>query len=83
MNRKLICIGCPMGCHLTAVVEKNEVIEVTGNTCSRGMEYARNECMNPVRMLTTTVNIREAMYPLLSVRTTKQIPKTMLKESVK
>ena len=82
MNRELICIGCPMGCHLTVTVEKNEVIEVAGNTCPRGAAYARNESTNPVRMLTTTVNIRGAMYPLLSVRTTKPIPKTMLKESV-
>lgn len=28
------------------------------------------------------MNIRGAMYPLLSVRTTKPIPKTMFKESV-
>ena len=82
MKRELICIGCPMGCHLIATVENNEVIEITGNTCPRGVEYARNECTNPVRILTTTVNIKGAMYPLLSVRTTMSIPKTMLKESV-
>ncbi|HBF36941.1 MAG TPA: molybdopterin oxidoreductase [Firmicutes bacterium] len=79
MNHELICIGCPMGCRLVAVLEEGQVIEVTGNSCPKGVDYARNECTHPVRMLTTTVMIRRAMYPLLSVRTTRPISKTMIK----
>ena len=82
MNRELICIGCPMGCRLVAVVEGDAVLEVKGNSCRKGADYAQNECTNPTRMLTTTVIISGAMYPLLSVRTTTPVPKTMLKECV-
>mgnify|MGYP003228490624 CR=1 FL=1 len=34
-EKKLICIGCPLGCELCAVLERGEVISVTGNTCGR------------------------------------------------
>ena len=30
--RELTCIGCPMGCQLTAVMDGSRVTEVTGNT---------------------------------------------------
>ena len=36
MRKELTCIGCPMGCQLTAVVEGNEVVSVEGNTCAKG-----------------------------------------------
>ena len=35
-ERKLTCIGCPMGCPLTVVMNGKEVVGVTGNTCKRG-----------------------------------------------
>ena len=42
-ERKLTCIGCPMGCPLTVVMNGKEVVGVTGNTCKRGDVYARKE----------------------------------------
>ena len=44
-ERILTCIGCPMGCTLTATVENGTVTAVTGNTCPRGDSYARKECV--------------------------------------
>ena len=46
-ERKLTCIGCPMGCPLTVVMNGEEVVSVTGNTCKRGDVYARKEVTNP------------------------------------
>ena len=34
-QRQLTCIGCPMGCQLTATLEGGVVTAVTGNTCIR------------------------------------------------
>ena len=48
-ERKLTCIGCPMGCPLTVVMNGKEVVGVTGNTCKRGDVYARKEVTNPTR----------------------------------
>ena len=48
-ERKLTCIGCPMGCPLTVVMNGKEVVGVTGNTCKRGDVYARKEVTNPTK----------------------------------
>ena len=52
MKRELTCIGCPMGCRLTAEFNGTEVTEVTGNGCAVGARYAREELTNPKRMVT-------------------------------
>lgn len=36
-QRQLTCIGCPMGCQLTATIENGVVTAVTGNTCKRAI----------------------------------------------
>ena len=56
-ERKLTCIGCPMGCPLTVVMNGKEVVGVTGNTCKRGDVYARKEVTNPTRIVTSTVRV--------------------------
>ena len=78
MKRELICIGCPMGCQLTAEVENGAVTSVTGNTCPRGDAYARRECVAPVRTVTGTVAIEGAALPVLPVRTSGEIPKALV-----
>ena len=83
MSKEIICIGCPMGCRLSVVMEEGKVIKVTGNSCRKGIDYAKSECTNPTRTLTTTVKVVDAMYPLLSVRTSKPIPKGLLADCMK
>ena len=56
-ERKLTCIGCPMGCPLTVIMNGKEVVGVTGNTCKRGDVYARKEVTNPTRIVTSTVRV--------------------------
>ena len=41
-ERKLTCIGCPMGCPLTVVMNGKEVVGVTGNTCKQFREDMRD-----------------------------------------
>ena len=75
MKRELICIGCPMGCHLTAEIENGVVTRVTGNTCRRGEDYAKKECVAPMRTVTGTVALRGGRLPVLPVRTNGEVPK--------
>ena len=77
---ELICINCPMGCHLQ-VDEENDYA-VTGNTCKRGEVYGKNEIKNPVRVLTTTVAIDGGAHGRMPVRTSEAIPKGKLFEAV-
>ena len=77
MKRELICIGCPMGCHLTAEIENGVVTRVTGNTCRRGEDYAKKECVAPMRTVTGTVALRGGRLPVLPVRTNGEVPKPL------
>jgi len=76
MNKEMICIVCPMSCHLEVELDdKGAVLNVSGNSCPRGDVYARKELTNPTRMLTSTVKIKGAMYDRLPVITSTDIPK--------
>ena len=75
MRRELICIGCPMGCQLTAEVENGAVASVTGNTCPRGDAYARKEVTAPTRIVTSTVRVTGGTLAMVSCKTRSDIPK--------
>ncbi len=79
-ERILTCIGCPMGCTLTATIENGTVTTVTGNTCRRGDDYARKECVAPERTVTGTVRLAGSALPVLSVRTAAPVPKDKVAE---
>lgn len=82
-ERKLICIGCPMGCPLTVEIDGGEVVSVTGNTCKRGDVYARKEVTNPTRIVTSTVRVIGGDHDMVSVKTKEDIPKGKIFECVK
>lgn len=74
MKRDLICIGCPLGCALQ-VSDDVEKLVVTGHTCPRGEAYAITECTAPVRGFTGTVALSGGALPVVSVKTSQDIPK--------
>ena len=71
---EITCINCPVGCRLTVELENGQVVSVTGNTCPRGVNYARQECVDPLRMVTAVVHVEGSAVPL-SVKTKTPIPK--------
>ncbi len=73
-KRELICIGCPLGCPLTVQME-GETIQVTGNTCRRGEEYARKEILSPTRIVTSTVPVTGGVLKRVSVKSKTDVPK--------
>ena len=80
-KRELTCIVCPMGCSLTVTIsESGEVLSVAGQTCKRGEEYGKNECLHPVRTLTTTA--KTAAGRPIPVKTASPIPKEKLFEAM-
>ena len=72
---ELTCINCPIGCFLTAYLENGEVVKVEGNTCPRGDRYARQEVVNPVRTVTSSVEVIGSEKKRVSVKTVPEIPK--------
>lgn len=74
-ERKLTCIGCPMGCAITVAMQGNQIEKVVGNTCKRGEVYARAEVTAPVRRVTSTVKVTGGSMPVVSVKTAADVPK--------
>lgn len=76
--KEMICIVCPKGCRLLV----NDAMEVSGNTCPRGAEYAITELTAPTRVLTTTVRLRGGLHARLPVKTSRPIPKEKLMDAM-
>ena len=79
-SKNLICIGCPLGCRLTASLEDGKVLSVVGQTCPHGEEYARKECTAPERTVTGTAAILGSRLPVIPVRTEHEVPKSKVME---
>lgn len=76
MIKEFPCITCPMSCRLVVEIDdQDQLLSITGNTCPRGEVYARNELTHPVRMLTTTIRITNAIHPLLPIMSSEAVPK--------
>lgn len=75
MERELICISCPKGCHLK--VDETS-LTVSGNSCPKGAEYGVNEVTNPVRIVTSTVKVDDGDTLVVPVKTQSAIPKGLI-----
>lgn len=76
-----LCIGCPLGCRLELdEFDDGEIIEVRGNSCKKGEEFARQEHIDPRRLVTTTVAVDGALWPRLPVKTTDAVPKLLVRD---
>lgn len=77
--KELICIECPKGCRLKIDDELN----VTGNSCIRGKNYAINEVTCPKRIVTSTVVIKSKLVSRLPVITEKEVDKDKMFDIIK
>lgn len=80
-ERDMTCIQCPKGCSLHARSRGNAV-EVKGNQCPKGRDYALREITNPSRTLTTTVATIFNDCPRVPVRTGADIPLAVVFEAM-
>ena len=77
-KRELTCIVCPRGCQLVVELEGKNVLSVSGNICKRGAIYAENECVNPMRTVTTTAKTSDG--GVVACKTETAIPKDKMFE---
>jgi CxxC motif-containing protein len=78
MKRELTCISCPIGCALTAEVQPDGTVAVSGNQCARGVHYAREELVDPRRVVTATCRTSSSIHPRLPVRTSEPCPRELI-----
>ncbi|NLG89156.1 MAG: DUF1667 domain-containing protein [Clostridiaceae bacterium] len=82
-KRNLICINCPVGCLIEVTLDGDTINSIKGYQCKRGLEYARAECTNPVRTVTSTVRVKDGILPVAPVKTEKPIPKRLIRDCMK
>ncbi len=78
MKKEVICTVCPRGCHIDVYGDEKSVERLEGYGCKRGIRYATDEYLAPVRILTTTVKMDGIENDLLPVRSEKPLPKEKL-----
>lgn len=81
-TRNLICIGCPLGCPVTVTMDGDD-INVTGNTCPRGADYAKKEVLSPTRIVTSSIRVNDGTIARVSVKTKSDIPKSKIFDVMK
>lgn len=77
MVKEITCIGCPLGCRITAVLENEEILSLSGYTCNVGKKYAQEELTTPKRMVTALMSVRGCSRPL-AVKTSEPIDKSKI-----
>jgi CxxC motif-containing protein len=78
MESEITCIICPIGCRVVVHHKGAEITKIEGYECKKGIEYAKNELLDPKRTLTTTVAVKDGELPLVSVKTQEPVPKQKL-----
>ena len=78
-----ICILCPLGCELKVSHDERRILDVRGNRCVRGAEYAEREVFDPVRVVTTTVRILGGGSGLLPVKSAGAVPRDVTGDVVR
>ncbi len=82
-KRNFICIICPSGCNIEAEVEGKKIISMSGYKCPKGEKFLTEEIVEPKRVLTTTVKLKNGEVKLLPVKTSKPVPKELIPEIMK
>jgi CxxC motif-containing protein len=77
-KKKITCIICPIGCKILVTKNGKRIRSTAGYKCKKGIDYAKNEALDPRRMLTTTILVEDGEWPLVSVKSIKPIPKDKL-----
>ncbi|CUX51725.1 DUF1667 domain-containing protein [Clostridium sp. C105KSO13] len=78
MLKELTCIMCPVGCDLEIKITDGKIIDITGNSCPKGRDYACQEITSPMRNIATSVLVNGGDQPLVSVRLDQPIEKDQI-----
>jgi len=76
-KRHFVCVVCPVGCEIDVIHDGSKILSMAGNKCEKSEEFVRQELIEPMRILTTTVRIQGSRWPVIPVRTDKAVPKRL------
>ena len=75
---RLTCVLCPVGCELEVSGDGSSDVQVIGNQCDKGIPFAVEEVLRPMRNLATSVPVRGTAATMVSVRLSGPVPREML-----
>ncbi|MCL2078896.1 MAG: DUF1667 domain-containing protein [Oscillospiraceae bacterium] len=78
---KLFCLSCHNGC-LMSITGSGITMDVQGNKCAKGYDFALAELTDPMITLTTTVRTKFPDVPVISVRTDGEIPRNLFDKAM-
>lgn len=82
MFKQIICKECVKNCVLD-IYKEDDKVEVTGNACNGGVEYANLHINNKSDIFTTLVRMKGAPCNVVSVKSSKPIDKRLWVECSK
>ena len=82
-KKHFVCVVCPIGCEIDVVHEGSKIISMEGNKCQKSEEFVTEELIEPMRIMTTTVRIQGARWPVVPVRTDRAVPKRLFPRIMK
>jgi len=82
-EKEITCIICPIGCKISVRIDGKRLEVCKGNKCKKGIEYARSEALDPRRVLTSSVLVKNGEWPLVSVKSSSPIPKDKIFQVLK
>jgi CxxC motif-containing protein len=71
---RLTCVLCPVGCELE-VCSTERGLDVQGNQCEKGIDFATEEVLYPKRNLATSIPVKGSATRLVSVRLSDRVPR--------
>lgn len=78
-EKKFTCIVCPKGCRITV----DEEGKISGYTCLRGLNYVKQELVDPRRTLTSTFKVSGSTLLVCPCKSSQTLPKDRVKDVVK
>lgn len=78
-SKDYTCVVCPNGCTIKITFEdypdqKPVFVEASGQRCPRGIQWAQQEIVDPMRNFSTSVLVKNGQMMECSVRLTKPVP---------
>lgn len=77
-EKEITCIVCPIGCKILIRTDGTSFELIDGNKCKQGIDYAKSEALDPRRVLTSSILVENGDWPLVSVKTSKPVPKNKI-----
>lgn len=78
MKKDYICIVCPKGCKVSV-----EDGKITGYSCIRGLNYIKQESVNPMRVVTSTFRVDSKENVVCPCKTKEPVPKGQIMNIIK